>query len=212
MSIHSLPKLTPTFNRLAMVIFQGGPANCRRVLAGVSLPFFLLTLTASAQTNIGATTNQEPNTLRTSSGTQTNLSGYQLFEQIRSDCIRNRREVCGRIIKVLPAGLVVESGYTNLLREPLTRNWLVPGSVSASLAPDLVESREPGSLCVGIVYLTDYPKSKRSQPKLYDYVIIQAFPAGRYTYSSVGGLEKNVRHYSASLAEAVKLNYLAIKN
>jgi hypothetical protein len=34
----------------------------------------------------------------------------QRYEQTRVDCIQARRTICGKILKVLPAGLVVDSG------------------------------------------------------------------------------------------------------
>jgi len=113
--------------------------------------------------------------------------------------------ICGEIVKVLPDGLVVDSGYTNLLREPLVRSWLVPGTVSASRAAGLVEGNSPDSVCVGLVFLTDLPKSRRLKPKLYDYVIIEAYPAGHYTYHSIGTIERSVRRYSGILEKAVDL-------
>ena len=79
--------------------------------------------------------------------------------------------------------MVVESGYTNLLRAPLTSSWLVPGTVVASRAVNLLESAEPGSVCLDTVYLTDYPKSKKLKPKRYDYVIIEGYPTGQHTYT-----------------------------
>jgi hypothetical protein len=109
---------------------------------------------------------------------QPGLSIVQRTEQMRAACIHGRRSICGRIVKVRPNGLVVESGYTNLLRVPLTRSWLVPGKVTASQAANLIESREPGAVGVGLVFLTDVPKSRRLQPKVSDYVIIEGYPAG----------------------------------
>ena len=127
----------------------------------------------------------------------------EMSEQMRGQCIAERRSICGKILKILPEGLLVESGYTNLLREPLTKSWLVPASVVASLAPNLVESREPGAMCVGTVFLTDLPRGK---PQQYDYVIIAGYPTGEYTYDSVGTIHKTVRRFSASLDKAVKTN------
>ena len=34
-------------------------------------------------------------------------------EQIRTDCIQGRRLICGRVLKIFPDGLIVDSGYTN---------------------------------------------------------------------------------------------------
>jgi len=124
-------------------------------------------------------------------------------EQIREVCIQNRRMICGQIVKILPDGLVVDSGYTNLLRQPLMRSWLVPGTVTATRATDFVEGNSPDSVCVGLVYLTDIPKSRRLKPRLYDYVIIEGYPAGKTTYRSLGTIQRTVRRYSAELENAV---------
>jgi hypothetical protein len=140
------------------------------------------------------------------------FNGVALEEKIRAECIADRRSVCGRIMKILPDGLVVESGYPSLQRLPLSRSWLIPGTAVAQRDPTLVESREPGTLCVGMVYLTDFPKTRRAKPKLYDYVVIEAYPAGEYTYTSVGEVHHTVRHFSAILEKAVKSNWdVAVK-
>ena len=115
--------------------------------------------------------------------------------------------ICGRILRVLPEGLVVESGYTNLLRAPLTTSWLAPGTVEASLAPNFLESNEPDAVCAGQVFLTDLPRSRGAKPHPYDYVIIRGYPTGQFTYTSVGTVQRTVRRFSASLEQAVKLNY-----
>lgn len=133
----------------------------------------------------------------------------QHTEQVRATCINGRRSICGKILAVLPDGLVVESGYTNLLRQPLTSSWLVPETVTASRAVNLVEGAEPGSVCVDTVFLTDYPKSKKLKPKKYDYVIIESYPAGQYTYNPLGTIHKTVRRFSAQLSKAVALNLQA---
>jgi hypothetical protein len=137
------------------------------------------------------------------------LSLAKRAEQIRADCIKGRRSICGKIINIFPGGLVVESGYTNLLRQPLTSSWLLPGTVTASRAANQVEEVDPGSVCLDTVYLTDYPKSRKLKPKRYDYVIIEGYPTGQYTYNSLGTIHKNVRRFSAQLSKAVELNLQA---
>ena len=141
-----------------------------------------------------------------SSPTNPISSVVQHAEQLRADCIRGRRLICGKILKVLPEGLIVESGYTNLLREPLTKSWLVPGSVTASLATNLLEGGEPGTICIGPAFLTDLPKSRGHKPKQYDYVILEGYPAGKFTYNSLGTIQKTVRRFSAKLNKAVELH------
>jgi hypothetical protein len=132
----------------------------------------------------------------------------QHAEQIRTECVAGRRLICGKILKILPDGLVVDSGYTNLAHPPLNTSWLVPGRVSSGRPANLVEGRAPESVCVGPVFLTNLPRARgpAPKPKLYDYVVLLAYPAGRHTYESVGGVKKTVRRFSADLIKAVELN------
>lgn len=162
------------------------------------LLFFLLVLAAfqlPAQTNGVAVTNA-PGTSPQS----------QHAEEIRARCLQGRRMICGRIVKVLPDGLVVESGYTNLLRAPLTKSWLIPGAVTAARAPNLVEGKEPGCVAVGLVFLSNLPRPRGAKPRQYDYVDIQGYPAGNYTYASVGDIKRTVRRFATTLPGAVQLN------
>jgi len=132
------------------------------------------------------------------------LANAQLIEQIRMECIQNRRLICGKILKIQPDGLVIDSGYTNLARAPLNRSWLVPGTVVASRATNVIEGHLADSICIGQVFLTDLPKIKGPKPKLYDYVNLEAFPMGRYSYNSVGDLQRTVRRFSTKLPKAVE--------
>jgi len=129
---------------------------------------------------------------------------FRNVEQVRAECLAGRRIICGKILRVLPDGLVVESGYTDLLRPPLTDSWFVPGTVAATRTPNLVESHEPGSPCVGTVFLSDLPRSRGKKPKQFDYVILLGYPAGEHTYTSVGTMQKTVRRFTGTLAAAVK--------
>jgi uncharacterized repeat protein (TIGR03806 family) len=138
------------------------------------------------------------------SATNSPLAVFQSAEQVRAECLEGRRMICGKILRVLPDGLVVESGYPDLLRPPLTDSWLVPGSVAATRPPNLVESREPGAVCVGTVLLTDLPRARGIIPKPFDYVILLAYPAGETTYTSVGTVQKTARRFTGTLAAAVK--------
>ena len=137
------------------------------------------------------------------------MAAFTHSEQIRAECIQGRRLICGKILKVLPDGFVIESGYTNLLRPWLTDSWLIPGTVVAARTPNLVESREPASVCVGTIFLTDLPKAGGQKPKLFDYINLVAYPAGHVTYSSVGTVQKTVRRFTGTLGTAVRLNFLA---
>jgi hypothetical protein len=177
--------------------------------------FLFVALSALARANDAASTNQASgisNPLPEKFQSQTNQNpaiAQQRIEEIRADCIQNRRLICGKILKVLPEGLVVDSGYTNLIRYPLNRSWLVPGTAVAEPATNLIEGNEPDSVCVGLVFITETPKSRRLKPKQYDYVIIGGYPAGQYTYTSLGTIQRTVRRFSAVLPKAVELNLQA---
>ena len=53
------------------------------------------------------------------SAAQENIQVLQHVEELRAQCIQERRIICGKIVKILPDGIVVDSGYTNLMRAPL---------------------------------------------------------------------------------------------
>jgi hypothetical protein len=130
-------------------------------------------------------------------------------EQIRAACVSGRRLICGRVLKVFPDGIVVESGYTNLVRKAFEGAWLIPGTAVASRATNLVESQEPDSICVGTVFLTDLPRPRgggKVAVKPYDYVILRGYPAGHYGYATVGGIERAVRRFSVGLETAIRLS------
>jgi len=130
-------------------------------------------------------------------------------EQIRAACVSGRRLICGRVLKVSLDGIVVESGYTNLVRKAFEGAWLIPGTAVASRATNLVESQEPDSFCVGTVFLTDLPRPRgggKVAVKPYDYVVLRGYPAGTYTYSTVGGIERTVRRFSVGLETAIRLS------
>jgi hypothetical protein len=134
--------------------------------------------------------------------TNQNQSSTRRVEEVRMDCIQHRRIICGKIVKVLPDGLVVDSGYTNLMRPPLNLSWVVPGTVTSRRAANMVEGNQPESVCIGLVFLTGQPK--KPVPKLYDYINLVGYPMGQYTYTSVGDVHRTVRRFSAKLANAVQ--------
>src|SRR5450432_3151515 len=91
---------------------------------------------ALAQTNpvapaSGTETFQTPTNHASSPALSPTLSVSQRYEKVRLDCIQSRRIICGKIVKVLPDGLVVESGYLDLMRSPLGESWLIPGTVTS---------------------------------------------------------------------------------
>jgi len=157
-------------------------------------------LLVEAQTNFTPPTNGEPNS--------SNVLPAVREEQLRAQCLQGRRCVCGRVLKVFPNGVLVESGYPSLLRGSLHGAWHLPGTVVASRPANLIETQEPDSICVGTVFLTDLPKlrgGKSEHIKPYDYVVLHSYPAGQYTYRSVGNIEHTVRRFSGGLETAVKL-------
>jgi len=164
---------------------------------GIALLFVSIGFAALGQSNSIPSTNSHK-----AAGAASTLQHEQ---EIRTACIEGRRLICGRILDLRPEGLLVESGYTNLLREPISRSWLIPGTAVASRAENLIESKTPGAVCVGKLLLTDTPKANKAvKPARYDYVIVQGYPAGQYTYTSAGSVQRTVRKFSASLPAAVQ--------
>jgi len=129
----------------------------------------------------------------------------QRLEGIRLDCIQNRRTICGKILKVLPDGLVIDSGYTNIMRDPLNRKWLVPGAVQERPPANVVEGDQPACVCIGLVFLTDLPKKPKA--RVYDYVDLTGYPTGQYTYTSVGDVRRTIRKFSAKLNHLVQSKF-----
>jgi hypothetical protein len=154
-------------------------------------------LPVAAQTNSGASSNYTHQLSRDSA------------TEIRNACVNGRRCVCGKIIKIVPEGLVVESGYTALMQPPFSGSWVIPGGALVNRDPKLIERSEPASPCVGTVLLIDFPK--RPPVKLYDYVLIQAYPAGEYLYKPVPGVEKQIRKFSGGLETAIRMKLAAGK-
>jgi hypothetical protein len=130
--------------------------------------------------------------------------------EIRTDCINGRRCICGKVIQIVPDGVIVESGYTDLLKPEFNESWVVSERAMVKRDPKLLERAEPASPCIGTIFLTDIPK--RPKVKLYEYVVLQAYPAGTYQYIPVPGVEKTVRKFAAGLDTAVKLRLAAAGN
>jgi hypothetical protein len=178
----------------------------------------LVTSSASGQINLtnkaASTDATTPSKISENSNSATNQiqaarALAQKAEQIRAICVNGRRRVCGRVLQIVAGGLVVDSGYTDLLRPELSQSWVAPGTVSASRPPNLVEEKTPGSVCVGLVFLADIPK--RPAVKAYDYVIIEAYPAGQYVYAPLPDVNKTIRRFSAKIEGALQLNLAAEK-
>lgn len=150
-------------------------------------------LPAIAQTNVSSSTSQT---------NQISLR-EQPSEQIRAACINGRRCVCGKVIKIVPEGLIVESGYTALMEPRFAGSWVIPGGALVSRDSKLIERDEPASPCIGTVLLIDFPK--RPTVKLYDYVLLQAYPAGEYHYTPVPGVEKQIRRFAGGLDTGLRI-------
>jgi hypothetical protein len=170
-------------------------------LVPLALILSIAWLPAVAQTNISTLT----------SANQTNQPSIRdrRMADVRAACVNGRRCVCGKVIKIVPEGLVVESGYTALMQPPFTGSWLIPSGALVNRDKNLIERDEPASPCIGTVLLIDFPK--RPAVNLYDYVLLQAYPAGEYLYRPVAGVEKQIRKFSGGLDTAVKLKLAAEK-
>jgi hypothetical protein len=158
---------------------------------------FSAMLPVMAQTNVSSSTNQIP------------ALDQRAAAEIRTACINGRRCVCGKVIKIVPDGLIVESGYTALMDPPFTQSWVIPGGALVNRDSKLLERSEPASPCIGTVLLTDFPR--RPAVKLYDYVLLQAYPAGEYLYTPVPGVEKTIRKFAGGLDTAVRARLEAVK-
>ena len=161
------------------------------------LPLLLFVLSAAAQSSSIPTTNR-------TNAENPELAWALKVEAVRTNCIQNRRRICGKILKIFPEGVVVDSGYTNLARTQINRSWLIPGTVAAERAKNIIEEKQPGAFCIGLVFVTDLPKSPRTKPRLYDYINLEAFPAGQFSYVSVGDVHRTVRKFSAKLTKAME--------
>jgi hypothetical protein len=162
-------------------------------------------LSALAETNAIHSTNSPPSLHSSGPHQEAAAVGPSLnAEQIRTRCIEGRRYVAGRVLQVYTNGIVVDSGYSKLLSPPFNRSWLVPGTASVSRDSSAVEENKSDAICTGLVFLSNIPK--RPAVKNYDYVVIHGYPAGKYVYAPVAGVEKTIRRFSASLDRAVEFN------
>jgi hypothetical protein len=168
---------------------------------------FLLLMMLSVWLPVVAQSNVNVSTSATNQG----AAGVreQRAADIRAACVNGRRCICGKVIKIVPEGLVVESGYTALMQPPFTGSWVIPGGALLIRDSKLIERDEPASPCIGTVLLTDFPK--RPAVKLYDYVLLQGYPAGEYLYIPVPGVEKEIRKFAGGLDTAVRLKVAAEK-
>jgi hypothetical protein len=174
------------------------------------LLFVTAVIPCLADTNLVSSTNKVASTrpadpFHPSPEAQNALA--QRAEEVRMSCIEGRRYVCGRVMQILPEGLVVDSGYPELLKPPFNQSWVVRANVSLTKNPSLIEEKKPDAVCVGLVFLTGIPK--RPTVKAYDYVVIHGYPAGEHLYSPVPEVKKTIRQFSASLERAVSLTLAA---
>jgi hypothetical protein len=179
-----------------------------RYLAGIL--FMALALGCRADTNVVASTNKTASTRgveKSASSQQAQNALAQRAEEIRMSCIEGRRYVSGRVMQILPEGLVVDSGYAELLKPPFNQSWVVRANVAVTKNPSLIEEKKADAICVGLVFLTNIPKKPAVKP--YDYVVIHGYPAGEHLYAPVPSVEKTIRQFSASLERAVSLTLAA---
>jgi len=192
-------------------LFRVRPPNPDRSPALKLLPLFLAVLAGCAtQSSVIPAKVAPSGNVAAPAGHDATVIAVVRAEQIRTDCIQGRRLICGKVLKISPDGLVVDSGYTDLLRTPLIQSWVVPGNVTASRNPAVLELNEPGTPGIGLVFLTDMPK--KPKVKIYDYVVMMGYPAGQYVYTPAPNVEKPVRKFSCGLDTAVRLNLSAEQN
>jgi hypothetical protein len=194
-------------------LFQVGPFYPDQPPAMKQLLLLVLVALAGCATQNAAVhtkKNSSANSAAASSSLDPAAIAAVRAEQIRTDCIQGRRLICGKVLKISPDGLVVDSGYTDLLRPPLTQSWVVPGNVSVRRNPGVLELNEPGTPCIGLVFLTDIPK--RQKVNKFDYVVMMGYPAGQYVYAPAPDVEKTIRKFSCGLDTAVRLNLQTEEN
>ena len=68
-------------------------------------------------------------------------------------------------------------------------------SFTATRDPAVLELSEPGTPCIGLLFLTDIPKKPRVND--YDYVVIMGYPAGQYVYTPAPHVERTIRKFAA---------------
>jgi hypothetical protein len=132
---------------------------------------------------------------------QTNAAGES--ESARNACIQGRRHICGRVLEVSKAGMVIDSGYTSLQEAPWNHSWVNKGNATVTRPAALVERTAADSVAVGLVFLTDVPR--RPKVNQYDYVNLIGYPCGEYKYVPAPGVTKTLRRFAGGLATAVRL-------
>jgi len=128
----------------------------------------------------------------------------QTNSDVRAECIEGRRVICGRVLQISKAGLVVDSGYPTLLQPPLNHSWLTRAQAAPEKPAALVERSAPDAIAVGLILLTDYPR--RPAVHRYDYVCLHGYPAGKLDYVPVAGVTNKIRRFAGGLETAVRLN------
>jgi hypothetical protein len=173
------------------------------MVAKFAIMLSLTVFTGLAETSAATSTNS-PTPSGSLSAPAQPFNSDQRAEQIRTACIEGRRFISGRVVQVTPEGLVVDSGYKQLLSPPFNHSWVVRGTASVDRDPHAVEQKKPDAVCVGLVFLSNIPK--RPAVRNYDYVVIHGYPTGDHVYVPVPGVEKTIRGFSASLERAVQIN------
>src|SRR5581483_946450 len=72
----------------------------------------------------------------------------QTNSDVRAECIEGRRVICGRVLQISKAGLVVDSGYPTLLQPPLNHSWLTRAQAAPEKPAALVERSAPDAIAV----------------------------------------------------------------
>jgi len=123
----------------------------------------------------------------------------------RAACIQGRRVICGRVLQITTAGLVVDSGYTGLLQPPLNHAWLNRATALPARPAQVMEKSTTDAVAIGPLLLTDFPR--RPAVHQYDYVTLQGYPAGHYDYVPLPGVTNRLRRFAGGLETAVRLGH-----
>src|SRR5690242_19781729 len=112
----------------------------------LSIVFAVAVLPCLAETNLVTSVRQPAEKQRTEASRmiqQEQNAPAQRAEQMRMSCIEGRRYICGRVTQIQPDGMVVDSGYPELMKPPFNQSWVVRANVSLKKNPSVVEEKKP---------------------------------------------------------------------
>ncbi|MEI9962107.1 MAG: hypothetical protein WDM76_13540 [Limisphaerales bacterium] len=172
-----------------------------------ALLLFFVALSASAQTNVAKVASNSPSQTipDTNQSSIVIVRGAACEADSRDLRARPSFDLRGKFSKCC----LMDWWWKAVIRILCVRRWIVPGWCRArprpAARPVLLKATNRVRFALGWFFITDIPKARRTKPAQYDYVILQGYPAGQYTYTSLGTIERTVRRFSAGLSTAVDL-------